>query len=202
MYIGSKYPKKHFNFPNTIYTLVEDKIAGVERFNVTVVKGSDSCTIPDMSRCPTAFQECPDSETKKFDLAIKHSGPINLAHLKVQELVRSIQSEAWLEHSVKRGPHPTTILIDLPCTLFMLDTRFLLITEDVANQLAWAPRMLSLAAKVGAISFTSPPDFSFNFDRKNTARYTASRQSRQPCNFFQRKHTSSSALTCGVLTSL
>jgi hypothetical protein len=42
---------------------------------------------------------------------------------------------------LKHGKQPTTVVVDLPCTLFMLDNRKLPIIEKIARLLAFSPKI-------------------------------------------------------------
>ena len=42
---------------------------------------------------------------------------------------------------VKHGKQPKSVVVDLPCTLFMLDNRQLPIVEHVARLLTFSPRV-------------------------------------------------------------
>jgi hypothetical protein len=42
---------------------------------------------------------------------------------------------------LKHGRQPESVLVDLPCTLFMMDNRNLTIVEDIARLLQFSPRM-------------------------------------------------------------
>ena len=42
---------------------------------------------------------------------------------------------------IKHGKQPTSVIVDLPCTLFMLDSRKLPIVEHVARHLTFSPRI-------------------------------------------------------------
>lgn len=42
---------------------------------------------------------------------------------------------------LKHGKQPTSVIVDLPCTLFMLDNRKLPMVEHVARLLTFSPRV-------------------------------------------------------------
>lgn len=42
---------------------------------------------------------------------------------------------------LKHGRQPESVLVDLPCTLFMIDNRNLTIIEDIARLLQFSPRI-------------------------------------------------------------
>ena len=48
---------------------------------------------------------------------------------------------ALLQVLLKHGHQPTTVLVDLPCTLFMIDNRNMSVVEDVARLLTFSPAM-------------------------------------------------------------
>jgi hypothetical protein len=42
---------------------------------------------------------------------------------------------------LKHGKQPTSVVVDLPCTLFMLDNRKLPIVEHIARLIAFSPKI-------------------------------------------------------------
>jgi hypothetical protein len=46
-----------------------------------------------------------------------------------------------LQVLLKHGRQPDTVLIDLPCTLFMMDNRNLTMIEEIAKMLDFSPRI-------------------------------------------------------------
>jgi hypothetical protein len=42
---------------------------------------------------------------------------------------------------LKHGLQPTSVLVDLPCTLFMIDNRNLTVVEDMAQLIKFSPAM-------------------------------------------------------------
>jgi hypothetical protein len=55
---------------------------------------------------------------------------------------------------LKHGHQPTTVLVDLPCTLFMNDNRNLTLTEDIAKLLEFSP---NISVRVPPVTLTTSP---------------------------------------------
>ena len=115
---------------------------------MTVIKHHSNCQIPDMTKAETAFQRCPLEE--EYDTHVYVNEPVYIGHKDPSLLVRIIQGQLHAANK-QMGHHPTSVLVDLPCTLFMLDVRNLPLTEDVARLITWSPQMMSLAEKARSL---------------------------------------------------
>jgi hypothetical protein len=71
-------------------------------------------------------------------LQVRFEGPVYLARQDPYKLARAIMGmgrEVLLRHGVQ----PTHVVVDLPCSLFMLDNRDVAVVEDVARLLEFSP---------------------------------------------------------------
>ena len=100
-------------------------------------KHPDNAPLPDMTKPDSAFQSYPVSSATwqhQYELA----GKVYLARRDPMELVRMVlgaRRQAELSH----GNQPTSVLVDLPCTLFMMDNRKVPVVEEIAGMLHFAP---------------------------------------------------------------
>jgi hypothetical protein len=102
-----------------------------------VLKHPENAPLPEMTRPDVAFQ--------KYDIAgsaYQHRyvvpGPIYLGRRDPLELVRVVL-DARRAAARASGRQPTAILIDLPCTLFMMDVRSVPVVQEVASLVPFAP---------------------------------------------------------------
>jgi hypothetical protein len=104
-----------------------------------------------MTKLETAFQEY-ELRDRRFDLHVRFEQPIYIARHDPQQLAASIM-DAGRQMILKHGHQPTTVLVDLPCTLFMIDTRNLTIVEEIASRLPFA-KEVSVRVILPACSLT------------------------------------------------
>ena len=67
--------------------------------------------------------------------------------MKTEALFR-IRASIQDQYSRQSGPHPETILIDMPCTFFMIESRGEALVERIAELLTWSPHLISLSETV------------------------------------------------------
>jgi hypothetical protein len=110
-----------------------------EQFDINIIKHPKDVPIPDMTKLQTAFQKY-KLPGMKHESQLRFKKPIYIARHNPYLLARAIMDSG---HQVllKHGHQPTTVLVDLPCTLFMMDHRNLTIIEKIARNLHFSPAM-------------------------------------------------------------
>lgn len=114
-------------------------LAHADRFDIEVVKHPADAPIPDMTKLETAFQEY-DVNSTQYESQFRFKKPIYIARHNPYMLARAVM-DAGRQVLLKHGHQPTTVLVDLPCTLFMIDNRNMSVAEDMARLLTFSPEM-------------------------------------------------------------
>lgn len=92
-----------------------------------------------MTKLETAFQEY-DVNTTEYESQFRFKKPIYIARHNPYMLARAIM-DSGRQVLLKHGHQPSTVLVDLPCTLFMIDNRNMSVVEDMARLLTFSPKM-------------------------------------------------------------
>jgi hypothetical protein len=92
-----------------------------------------------MTKLETAFQKY-KLPHMKHESQLRFKKPIYIARHNPYLLARAIM-DAGHQVLLKHGHQPTSVLVDLPCTLFMMDNRNLTVIERIASQLHFSPAM-------------------------------------------------------------
>jgi len=97
----------------------------------------------------TAFQTH-SMDAHPHDEHLRFTKRIYIARHDPHLLARAVM-DAGRQVLVRHGRHPTTLLVDLPCTLFMMDNRNLTLAEDVAKLLDFSADMQVGSKGYGAV---------------------------------------------------
>eukprot|EP00892_Ulva_mutabilis_P008390 jgi/Ulvmu1/5923/UM026_0045.1 len=117
-----------------------------DQYGIEVLKHPDNVPMPDMTQLETAFQlYLPADQTYQSEL--RFSKPVYLARHNPYMLARAIM-DAGRQVLLKHGKQPESVLVDLPCTMFMTDNRNFTVVEDIARLVKFSPNVTALARKV------------------------------------------------------
>ena len=92
-----------------------------------------------MTKLETAFQEY-DIPNLHHESQFRFKKPIYIARHNPYMLARAFM-DSGRQVLLKHDHQPTSVLVDLPCTLFMMDNRNLTVVEDMAKLLSFSPTM-------------------------------------------------------------
>lgn len=94
-----------------------------------------------MTRPEAAFQTYAlDRVGVEHDFHLRFRKPIYIARHHPYMLARAIM-DAGRQVLLKHGKQPTSVIVDLPCSLFMIDNRNLTVVEDIARLLEFSPHI-------------------------------------------------------------
>ena len=110
-----------------------------EKFGIEIIKHPPNAPIPDMTKLETAFQEY-DVNSLHHEAQFRFKKPIYIARHNPYMLARAIM-DSGRQVLLKHGHQPSSVLVDLPCTLFMIDNRNVSMVEDMARLLEFSPAM-------------------------------------------------------------
>lgn len=149
----AKRNEQHWEYldATTLWDLPKIRKAVKREYGINIVQHPVDVPMPDMTRLETAFQvydpeENPHDATT-YESKMRLHKPIYMAGHNPHMLARSVM-DAGRQVVLKHGKQPKSVVVDLPCTLFMLDNRQLPIVEHVARLLTFSPRITELADKV------------------------------------------------------
>jgi hypothetical protein len=92
-----------------------------------------------MTKLETAFQDY-QITSMPHESQFRFKKPIYIARHNPYMLARAIM-DSGRQVLLKHNHQPTTVLVDLPCTLFMIDNRNLTVVEEIAKLLRFSPEM-------------------------------------------------------------
>ena len=109
-------------------------------FGISIIKHPDKVPMPDMTKPEIAYQSyVVDRSVYQYHFIVTDS--VYLGQQQPHSLVRVIL-DAARETIRKHGPLPTSLLVDLPCTLFMIETRQLHVVQKMASLMHFAPTVV------------------------------------------------------------
>lgn len=107
-----------------------------------------------MTKLETAFQEY-EVPNLHHESQFRFKKPIYIARHNPYMLARAIM-DSGRQVLLKHDHQPTSVLVDLPCTLFMMDNRNLTVVEDMAKLLSFSPSM-TVCTAMRLLALMPPP---------------------------------------------
>lgn len=131
---------------DSLWDLENIKQSVKNTLGIDIVKHPAVVPLPDMTKPDTAFQTY-DVDFMQHEAQLRFKKPIYIGRHNPYMLARAIM-DAGRQVLIKHSRQPSSVLVDLPCTLFMIDNRNLTLVEDIARLLTFSPYISGLADKV------------------------------------------------------